>query len=553
MKILLRLAVILSFLISAAAPVLASGHIRPTAGLLSEVRIDPLAVKLTDGRVLVVGGFTLSPTGGFAQSQTAEIYDPTTDTFSLTPGRPVAGRGFFTATRLLDGRVLLVGGTTDGVLLGSAELFDPATGTFTATAGSMQSPRFNHAAVLLQDGQVLVAGGMAGFGADTAELFDPATGMFTATGNLNQPRERPVMTLLANGSVLMSGGSSTGTAVYRPDPGAFFGNATYSGIGSSATRLPDGRILIAGGRDEFNVPVATAQLLDPVTMTTSPAGTLNRTSHSAVDLANGMVLIDGGYAPWGPEGGTEVWQEGLFLSYEATAVSRVTPVLTRLDDGRILILGGDDTAELLTAPVPPVVDAGADQTITANAYASSAVTLSASATPGEPDAGPLAYQWSEGGTPLSTASTVSLTLSVGIHAFMLEVTDARGFRSRDSVTVFVQLPSGGAGTPGPAGPAGAAGAVGATGATGTTGPQGPQGLQGDPGPQGPLGPSGPAGPQGIAGVAGIAPSGTVVFVMPGDPAPANYTLIATFKQEMDLTPNRRGGNREVTVRVFRKN
>jgi hypothetical protein len=41
--------------------------------------------------------------------------------------------------------------------------------------------------------------------------------------------------------------------------------------------------------------------------------------------------------------------------------------------------------------------------------------------------------------------------------------------------------------------------------------------------------------------------------MPNDPAPVGYTLIATYKQEMDLKPGARGGQREVTVRVFRKN
>ena len=77
------------------------------------------------------------------------------------------------------------------------------------------------------------------------------------------------------------------------------------------------------------------------------------------------------------------------------------------------------------------------------------------------------------------------------------------------------------------------GAMGPAGATGATGPKGDKGDRGDS--------------------AGSTPSGTVVFVMPGDPAPAGYTLVATFKQEMDLRPGDRGGNRNVTVRVFRKN
>jgi hypothetical protein len=87
----------------------------------------------------------------------------------------------FSATLLLDGRVLVAGGFDfsvnpsgqdgGGTPLASAELYDPGTATWTATA-SMASPRNRQTATLLPDGRVLVAGGNDG---TSAELYDPGT------------------------------------------------------------------------------------------------------------------------------------------------------------------------------------------------------------------------------------------------------------------------------------------------------------------------------------------------------------------------------------------
>jgi hypothetical protein len=70
-------------------------------------------------------------------------------------------RSDHTATRLTDGRVLIVGGGSSTELLTSAELYDPASGKF-SPAGSMADPREWHTATLLLDGRVLIAGGDPG-------------------------------------------------------------------------------------------------------------------------------------------------------------------------------------------------------------------------------------------------------------------------------------------------------------------------------------------------------------------------------------------------------
>src|SRR5262249_43231221 len=83
-----------------------------------------------------------------------------------------------TATRLSDGRVLIVGGENANGILNQSEIYDPAIPTFAAT-GNLNGARADHSATLLSDGRVLIAGGRNSAGAiNTTEIFDPNTGVF---------------------------------------------------------------------------------------------------------------------------------------------------------------------------------------------------------------------------------------------------------------------------------------------------------------------------------------------------------------------------------------
>lgn len=88
-------------------------------------------------------------------------------------------------------------------------------------------------------------------------------------------------------------------------------------------------------------------------------------------------------------------------------------------------------------PVPPVANAGPDQTVTADLSGTAAVTLSGSAS-FDPDGGPVvSYLWTEGLTPLGSGVSISPTLPAGNHTITLTVTDDEGATGSDTVQVTV--------------------------------------------------------------------------------------------------------------------
>jgi N-acetylneuraminic acid mutarotase len=209
---------------------------------------------------------------------------------------------------LTNGKVLIAGGVRDTNVntLSSAELFDPVTATFTAT-GSMTVPRYNHTATLLPNGKVLIVGGYNATSNPTyAELYDPATGTFTATGALVTPRDCHGAALLSNGKVLVAAGFHNGDSIanaelYDPASGTFAAATPLitARRDFTTTLLSNGKVLIAGG-DGCTTQVtylAAAELYDPDLGKFASAGSMTsiRTGHSATLLANGKILLAGGW------------------------------------------------------------------------------------------------------------------------------------------------------------------------------------------------------------------------------------------------------------------
>ena len=276
-------------------------------GSMSTGRISFTLTVLPGGRVLAVGGGTT--TGGLSS---AELYNPATGTWSPT-GSMTVGRTDQTATLLPDGKVLVAGGLGAGfTALSSAELYNPATGTWSPT-GSMTSARADQTATLLPDGKVLVAGGQtsAGTRLSSAELYNPATGTWSPTGSMTVPRTGQRATLLSTGNVLVTAGiQGTGSFAELYSPAAGTWSAASGGlgtclasmdcrVGSSATLLGDGQVLVAGGLSgTASNPASTigALLYNPSTNIWTATGSMTtaRDDQMASLLSNGQVLVVGG-------------------------------------------------------------------------------------------------------------------------------------------------------------------------------------------------------------------------------------------------------------------
>ena len=169
------------------------------------------ATLLPDGRVLVISGTWRGGAYG-ATVNSAELWDPVEGSSTPT-GRLVTGRPTATATLLSDGRVLVVGGfgglAYPSTAVAAAEVWDAASDSF-REAGELAQPRVLHTATLLQDGRVLVIGGDGPDGQlASAEVWDPTTERFRSAGSLAAPRTGHTATPLADGRVLVLGGSTS--------------------------------------------------------------------------------------------------------------------------------------------------------------------------------------------------------------------------------------------------------------------------------------------------------------------------------------------------------
>lgn len=277
------------------------------------------ATLLHDGSVLIAGGDDASGN----PMATAERFFPNPSfggVFKPVAGAMAAPRAEHTATLLPDGKVLLAGGRRQagpaGALNDSAELYDPATDTFTPLVSTLRAPRVWHSATRLLDGRVLVAGGASAVYPSVAispqsDLFDPATGLFAATGNLFQPVINAVADLDPGGAVVSAGGGTIGFPFsnfqrYDPASGAWSFSSVSMFSGRSrpmGMMLTDTSFLGWGGNTlssdtaDFWVPGAPA--LDSPTLFNvgvADEGSLGR----MVRMLNGKLLVVGTTPPGFP-------------------------------------------------------------------------------------------------------------------------------------------------------------------------------------------------------------------------------------------------------------
>jgi surface antigen len=210
------------------------------AGTLSDCRVAHTAVVLADGTVMIAGGSD-GRTEGFLSS--TEIYEPLKNTWSAGPAMAV-GRADQTMTKLLDGRVLVAGGITlphaalIAVATSSVEVYDPRINAWTS-GPSLPTPLMSHSSVTLIDGRVLVVGGsMGGQLGSRSDVLDPAATAWIDAGPTVTPRTDATAILLKSGEVLVVGGYAQQTALSAGTENAYATVNDYPAI-YAAPNAPD--------------------------------------------------------------------------------------------------------------------------------------------------------------------------------------------------------------------------------------------------------------------------------------------------------------------------
>ncbi len=349
-------------------------------GNLNTARNGHTATLLPNGKVLVSGGY------GTDYLSSAELYDPAGGVWSNT-GNLNAARVLHTATLLQNGKVLVVGGENNSSPgynpLNSVELYDPSTGSW-SRAGNLMTARYGHTATLLPNGKVLVAGGLgcsdgpfgrSCFLLSSAELYDPATDTFSMTGSLPTTPYLSTATLLPNGRVLVAGGQlfqcgsfvciqvpNNSAELYDPTTGTWTatGNLNTARYYHSATLLPGGKVLVAGFYDD-NAQTASnsAELYDPATGVWSNTGNLVEAvgAHTGTLLPNGKVLSAGGFTSDGNPSKPELYDPatGIWTITADLNILRYGHTATLLLTGKVLVAGGSSeyTAELYDSGTSP--------------------------------------------------------------------------------------------------------------------------------------------------------------------------------------------------------
>ncbi|MFT4515728.1 MAG: hypothetical protein ACI89X_000427 [Planctomycetota bacterium] len=354
-----------------------------------EQRAFATALQRPDGSALVVGGARGQLLAQLA-TDTTEVYDPITDSFSYGP-LMTTPRSMHTMTELQNGTFLLTGGV-DGANnpQSTCEVYDPVANTFTLVA-SMNSPRMGQTATLLADGRVFITGGLDALtvtptqlsaihdAVDTTEIYDPVLNTWTNGPAMSDPRAAHMALHRPDGKILLCGGISWDTNflfgwvptvrsscdLYDPA-----NNTMNSGPSMSTSRaltdaveMAPGQWLVAGGMNGLSIipynpgnPTATAEIYNSSTNTWTTVGSLAspRANLLGWAIGNGQFLLAGGGAgsilsPT-PLSATEIFDTATntFSPGPTMNSGRAGAGMMRTPQGQVFLFGGAATSSMIT-------------------------------------------------------------------------------------------------------------------------------------------------------------------------------------------------------------
>jgi hypothetical protein len=246
---------------------------------------------------------------------------------------------------------------------GQLQLYTPSNGRLENT-GASPAPDISVAwSGLLRDGRVLFIGEAGPLPyREVAVVYDPATGRWNAAGSDPLAREFAAFARLRDGRVLIVGGHGgepdavlKSAQIYDPATGKFSatGSMSVGRSGPAATALPDGRVLVAGGAgetssdDPYENVLASAEIYDPAKGEFVKAGSMAtpRVDHEAVLLQDGRVLVVGGNRSRDTNlASAEIYDPATskFTPTGSMSVERYEHAVVLLSSGKVLVAGGSN-------------------------------------------------------------------------------------------------------------------------------------------------------------------------------------------------------------------
>jgi MYXO-CTERM domain-containing protein len=222
-----------------------------------------------------------------------------------------------------------------------------------STLPSLSKPRRGHSATTLADGSVLVAGGHDNGDAPVllAERFDPKTNAWSAAGSTSAPHSDGTMALLPSGKVLIAAGEDDATRtsaaeLWDPSTKTWSDTASISAkrTGAASIALPSGKILLVGGEDVATTISSAAEIYDETTgKWTLTASVTPKSYAKLVRLDDGRILAIGGH---GSEQLAEVYDEtkGTWTATGTLTGNRNGSIAARLFGKGALVAGGGQVA-----------------------------------------------------------------------------------------------------------------------------------------------------------------------------------------------------------------